>query len=123
MLNDDSTIISFLTMATTYDFPVEFEGIDEVSSVKLKSNINYLESLKFRVEYMHAQKYAKFIKIHKFFYYESCIDLAGESVGFDDAEKKHYWRELESDDDVHYLFRTIEDDPSQARLYTTLSTV
>jgi hypothetical protein len=110
-------------MSKSYEFPVKYQGINEVSTVKLKSSISYLESLKFRVEYMHAQKYDKAIKIHKFFYYESYIDLAGVSVGFDDAEKKHHWREIESDDDVRYLFRTIEDDPSQARLYATLSTV
>jgi hypothetical protein len=110
-------------MAITYDFPVEFQGIDEVLSVKLKSSISYLHSLKFRVEYAYAQKYAKVIKIHKFFYYESYLDLGSESVGFDDAEKKHHWREIQSDGDVQYLFRTIEDDSSQARLYATLSTV
>jgi hypothetical protein len=110
-------------MAMIYVFPVEFEGIGEVSSVKLKSNIKYLESLKFMVEYAYAQKYAKVIKIQKLFYYESYIDLASESVGFDDADKKHHWREIESDGDVHYLFRTIEDDPSQARLYATFSIV
>jgi hypothetical protein len=58
------------------------------------------------------KKYAKVIKIHRIFYYESYIDLGSESVGFDDAEKKHHWREIQSDDDVQYLFRTIEDDPS-----------
>jgi hypothetical protein len=72
---------------------------------------------------MYTQKYAKVLKINNLFYYESYIDLAGESVRFDDPEKKHHWRELQSDDDVQYLFRTIEDDPSQARLYATLSTV
>jgi hypothetical protein len=96
-LNEDSAILYLLTMAITYDFPVEFQGINETLSVKLKSSLSYLESLKFRVEYAYAQKYAKVIKIHKFFYYESYIDLAGESVGFDDAEKKHHWREIQSD--------------------------
>jgi hypothetical protein len=109
-------------MAITYDFAVEFQGMDEVSSVKLKNNIIYLESLKFMVEYMYAQKYAKVVKINSLFNDESYINLA-ESVGFDDLKKKHHWRELLSDDDVQYLFRTIEDDPSQARLYATLSTV
>jgi hypothetical protein len=60
-------------MATTYVFPVEFEGIGEVSSVKLKSNIKYLESLKFMVEYAYAQKYAKVIKIQKLFYYNRTL--------------------------------------------------
>jgi hypothetical protein len=110
-------------MAITYDFPVEFQGINETLSVKLKSSLSYLESLKFRVEYAYAQKYAKVIKIHKFFYYESYIDLAGESVGFDDAEKKHHWIEIQSDGDVQYMFRTIEDDPSQARLSATFVTL
>jgi hypothetical protein len=72
-------------MATTYDFPVEFEGISEVLSVRLKSNIKYLESLKFRVEYAYVHKYAQVIKIHKIFYYESYIDLGSDSIGFDDA--------------------------------------
>jgi hypothetical protein len=44
---------------------------------------------------MYAQKYAKVIKINKLFYYESYIDLADKSVGFDDAEKKHHWRVTE----------------------------
>ena len=122
MLFEDSTII-FLTMATTYDFPVEFEGIGEVLSVRLKSNIKYLEELKFRVEYAYVHKYAQVIRIHKIFYYESYIDLGSDSIGFDDADKKHHWREIQSDGDVHYLFRTVEDDPSQARLYATLSNV
>jgi hypothetical protein len=39
------------------------------------------------------------------------------------TQKRNTIGELQSDGDVQYLFRTIEDDPSQARLCATLSTV
>jgi hypothetical protein len=66
-LNEDSAILYFLTMAITYDFPVEFQGIDEVLNVKLKSNLSYLESLKLGLNMHMRRNMPKLSKFTNFF--------------------------------------------------------
>ncbi|MCI69149.1 hypothetical protein A2U01_0090410, partial [Trifolium medium] len=50
----------------------------------------------------------------------SYIDLAGDSVGYDDAARKYEWEKLKNDEDVEYMFRMIDADPKYPRLYATL---
>jgi hypothetical protein len=44
-------------------------------------------------------------------------------VGFDDAEVKFHLKELESDDDVQFMFHTIEADPTPIRMACRLGEV
>jgi hypothetical protein len=107
-------------LATTYDFSVTFRDIGEVFNVELKSNIANIDVLKFKIEYMYAYKYGKSIKIREKNYYGSYIDLASDSVGYDDATKKYHWKELESNNGVQFMFSTIKGDQTQDCLYATL---
>jgi hypothetical protein len=72
-------------LAKSFDFDIKLTGKKEFH-LQLKNNITTLDGLKNRIEYIYAFMFGKEIKIEKLAYYESYIDLAGESVGFDEAE-------------------------------------
>ncbi|MCH90215.1 hypothetical protein A2U01_0011126 [Trifolium medium] len=107
-------------LATAFEFSIKLRGRKEPFTLYLRNTLTTLAALKLKIEDMYALKFGKEIKIHKIAYYESYISLAGDSVGFDDAEKKYHWKELDSDDYVHYMFNTIEADPAPYHMYATL---
>jgi hypothetical protein len=106
-------------LAKSYDFAIKLTGKKEFH-LQLKNNITGLQELKNKIEYMYAFMFGKQIKVEKVAYYESYIDLAGESVGFDDAEVKFHLKELASDDEVGFMFHTIEADPTPIRVVCSL---
>ncbi|KAK2354877.1 hypothetical protein QL285_092344 [Trifolium repens] len=106
-------------LAKNYDFAIKLTGKKEFH-LQLKNNITGLQELKNKIEYMYAFMFEKQIKVEKVAYYESYIDLAGESVGFDDAEVKFHLKELASDDEVGFMFHTIEADPTPIRMVCSL---
>jgi hypothetical protein len=70
---------------------------------------------------LYAFKYAKELKIHKIAFYESYVDITEDNAGgVDEHIKKYHWVILESDDNVRFMFNTIEDDPSPYRLKASL---
>ncbi|KAK2376017.1 hypothetical protein QL285_076858 [Trifolium repens] len=109
-------------LAKSFDFAIKLTGKKEFH-LQLKNNITGLQELKNKIEYMYAFMFGKEIKIEKVAYYESYIDLAGKSVGFDDAEVKFHLKELASDDEVGFMFHTIEVDPTPIRMVCSLGKV
>ncbi|KAK2419948.1 hypothetical protein QL285_030752 [Trifolium repens] len=109
-------------LAKSYDFAIKLTGKKEFH-LQLKNNITGLQELKNKIEYMYAFMFGKQIKVENVSYFESYIDLAGYSVGFDDAEVKFHLKELVFDDDVGFMFHTIEADPLPIRMVCTLGKV
>jgi hypothetical protein len=108
-------------LAKRYDFSIKFQGIERPLNVELKSTLTTLQDLKDRIEFLYAFKYAKELRIHKIAFYESYIDITEDNAGwFDDHIKKYHWVILENDDDVRFMFNTIEGDPSPYRLRCSL---
>jgi predicted RNA-binding protein with EMAP domain len=108
-------------LAKRYDFGIKFQGIKRPLNVELKNTITTLQGLKDRIKFLYAFKYAKELRINKIAFYESYVDITEDNVGgFDDATKKYHWVILENDDDVRYMFNTIEGDPSSYRLKASL---
>ncbi|CAJ2653865.1 unnamed protein product [Trifolium pratense] len=89
----------------------------------MTNTVTSIRTLKRHIEILYYAMYAIEIRIDKISYYDSYINLDGDSAGYDDAERKYELKELHTNEDVEYMFDHIDAHPEDPRLFATLAVV